>query len=440
MAREMKNSGIAWIGEIPEGWNVLRLKSLFSFGKGLPITKENLEDTGVPVISYGQIHSKTNTGVKLQDDLFRFVSPSYIERNAESLVHSGDIIVADTSEDTDGCGNCVHVDREMQLFAGYHTIILKALEQDDNKYLAYQMKTDPWRSQIRSRVSGVKVFSISRKILSDSLVVFPPLSEQSRIAAYLDYHCAEIDRIMEQTRVTIEEYKKLKQSIITEAVTHGVRGPRKMKDSGVEWIGEIPDEWNCKPIKYVAIFQPACVVSNLTEDSEITYMPMDCLKNGYYVENSSRYGLLASSLTQFEEGDIAMAKVTPCFENGNIAIMEGLHSGFGMGSSELFIYRPYAVLAKYLLYWLQNDLFKQSACATMTGTGGLKRVSPYFAKHSHIAVPDQLEQQQIIDYLAFICGEVDRLIDSKQQLLTELEAYKKSVIYEYVTGKREVPQ
>lgn len=438
MSRAMKDSGVSWIGEIPEEWGVLRLKSLFSFGKGLPITKENLQETGIPVISYGQIHSKTNTGVKLQDELFRFVNPSYVESNSESLVHPGDIIVADTSEDTDGCGNCSYVDQEIQLFAGYHTIILRALERDDSKYIAYLMKTDPWRSQIRSRVSGVKVFSISRKILSDTFVLYPPFSEQSRIAAYLDNRCAEIDRVIAATQRTIEEYKKLKQSIITEAVTHGVRGERKMKDSGVEWIGEIPEEWECKPIKYVAAFQPTCDASHLNEDSEITYIPMECLKNGYYVANTGRYGALASSLTSFADGDIAMAKVTPCFENGNIAIMDGLCSGFGMGSSELFIYRAYNIQVQYLLYWLQNDSFKQAACATMTGTGGLKRVSPYFAKHSKIAVPDEEEQLQIISFLASRCAEIDRLTESKQQLLTQLEAYKKSVIYEYVTGKREV--
>ena len=212
-----------------------------------------------------------------------------------------------------------------------------------------------------------------------------------------------------------------------------------MKDSGIAWIGEIPEEWECKPIKYVAVFQPACDTSHLREDSEITYIPMECLKNGYYVQNTGIFGSLAVSLTPFSDGDIAMAKVTPCFENGNIAIMEGLQSGFGLGSSELFIYRPTTEKSRYLLYWLQNDLFKQAACATMTGTGGLKRVSPYFAKHSKMTVPDEKEQNEIIDSLSIRCAKIDRLIEAKRQLLTQLEAYKKSVIYEYVTGKKEVP-
>ena len=437
MARKMKDSGIAWIGEIPEGWNVLRLKSLFSFGKGLPITKENLEETGVPVISYGQIHSKTNTGVKLQDDLFRFVNSSYIERNPESLVHSGDIIVADTSEDTDGCGNCVHVDREMQLFAGYHTIILKALEQDDNKYLAYQMKTDPWRSQIRSRVSGVKVFSISRKILSDSLVVFPPLSEQSRIAAYLDYHCAEIDRIMEQTRVTIEEYKKLKQSIITEAVTHGVRGPRKMKRSDIPWSQEIPIEWNSVHPK--ALFSQRKEKALPGEKQLTASQQLGVVYQDEYMERTGSKIVTVEKdfdiLKHVEAGDFVISMRS--FQGG---LEYSTKTGSISSAYVMLVPHLDKVFPRFFRWLLKSPVYINALQSTsnMVRDGQAMRFSN-FAQVRLYTVPLE-EQKEIADYLDHRCAEIDRLIDSKQQLLTELEAYKKSVIYEYVTGKREVPQ
>lgn len=101
-----KDSGIEWLGEIPEEWEVQRLKSYFNFKKGLPITKENLEDSGISVISYGQIHSKNNNGVSICNELIRFVDKSYLKSNSESLVKKGDFIFADTSEDLEGCGNC----------------------------------------------------------------------------------------------------------------------------------------------------------------------------------------------------------------------------------------------------------------------------------------------------------------------------------------------
>ncbi|MCR5163706.1 MAG: restriction endonuclease subunit S [Thermoguttaceae bacterium] len=208
---------------------------------------------------------------------------------------------------------------------------------------------------------------------------------------------------------------------------------REMKDSGVEWIGEIPKDWNCIPIKYVADFQPACDVSYLKEDSEITYIPMEYLKNGYYIQNTAILGRIAPSLTPFSEGDIAVAKVTPCFENGNIAIMENLVSGFGMGSSELFVYRPREINTRFLFYWLQNDLFKQAACATMTGTAGLKRVSPYFAKNSKMTVPSKEEQQRIADFLDAKCARINEITEKTRASIEEYKKLKQAMITEAVT-------
>lgn len=158
----MKDSGVEWIGDIPSEWEIIKLKKTFSFGKGLPITKENLIESGIPVISYGQIHSKKNTGTSVNEHLIRYVEDTYVNTNPNSLVSTGDIIFADTSEDLDGCGNCVYVDVDYPLFAGYHTIILRS-SQDDNKYYSYLFKTDCWRSQIRSRVTGIKLFSVTQK-------------------------------------------------------------------------------------------------------------------------------------------------------------------------------------------------------------------------------------------------------------------------------------
>lgn len=217
--RPMKEPGIEWIGEIPAEWDVSRTKMLFDFGKGLPITKENLVEKGVSVISYGQIHSKTNSGTTLNDDLFRFVSEDYLNTDANSLVQKNDFIVADTSEDLDGCGNCVFVDSDMILFAGYHTIILHSNSEDDNKYLAYLFKTDCWRSQIRSKVSGVKLFSISKKILADTTLLLPSIEEREEIVEYLDKQCKEIDNIIARKTALLAEMESYKKSVIYEYVT-----------------------------------------------------------------------------------------------------------------------------------------------------------------------------------------------------------------------------
>lgn len=213
----MKNSGVEWIGEIPEKWSVVPLKSKFSFGKGLPITKGDLVEEGIPVISYGQIHAKWNTGVTTHENLLRYVNESYLESNSTALVKKGDLIMADTSEDRDGCGNCAYIDIDETVFAGYHTIILNALNPENNKYFAYLFLTDNWRSQIRKAVSGVKLFSISRRILGCVSVLVPNNAED--IVNYLDAKCAYIDRLIAIKRAKIEKLEQYKRSLIYEYVT-----------------------------------------------------------------------------------------------------------------------------------------------------------------------------------------------------------------------------
>ena len=213
----MKDSGVEWIGEIPESWSIVPLKSLFFFKKGLPITKENLIENGTPVISYGQIHAKWNTGVTIHQELKRFVSETYITSNPNSIVKSGDFIMADTSEDLDGCGNCAYVDTDEILFAGYHTIVLSSYEKTNNKYLAYLFLTDAWRSQIRKSVTGVKLFSISRRILGKMSILLP--NNPTEIVSFLDKKCEQIDRLIAIKQQKIEKIQQYKKSVIYEYVT-----------------------------------------------------------------------------------------------------------------------------------------------------------------------------------------------------------------------------
>lgn len=215
----MKDSRISWVGDIPQNWEIKRLKYLFKFCKGLPITKDNLIDQGLPVISYGQIHAKTNNGVDVRSHLLRFVDFSYQTFYPLSQVMRGDFVFADTSEDYEGCGNCVYKRNDSLLFAGYHTIIAHSIVESDNRFFAYLFQTDIWRKQIREKVSGVKVFSITQKTLSNTYLILPPLDEQQEIADYLDNKCAEIEQIIADKKSQIETLDGFKKSLIYEYVT-----------------------------------------------------------------------------------------------------------------------------------------------------------------------------------------------------------------------------
>ena len=434
MSRQMKDSGIEWIGQIPAEWEVKRLKYLFDFGKGLPITKDNLVNEGTPVISYGQIHAKFNTRVSLDEKLFRYVKDSYIETNKNSLVKEGDIIVADTSEDLEGCGNSAYVDRNMTLFAGYHTIVLKSKNGSNNKYLAYQMNTDSWRNQIRCKVFGVKLFSITKKILNDVTYIVPSISEKEEIVEYLDEKCAYIDSVIDKTKESIEEYKKLKQSIITQAVTKGVRGDRPMKDSGIKWIGMIPAEWNVSLLKYSIEWKSKKGYSDAMVLS--LYRDLGIIPKNSRDDNHNVTSLDKSGYKYVELGDLVINKMKAW--QGSLAVSEYI----GIVSPAYHVCRivDKRIDGKYLHYLLRNHLYLPEYRRLSTGLRiGQWDLSFDDFKNLPFIIPDMEEQKAIVLYLDNKCSEIDQIVQKKEKLIDEITNYKKSIIYEYVTGKKEVP-
>lgn len=230
----MKNSGIDWIKKIPENWQVYKTKEFFQFGKGLPITKADLINDGEKVISYGQIHSKSNTGTNVKEELYRYVSDEYLKSNYQSIAKYNDFIFADTSEDLNGCGNCVYIDKNINVFSGYHTIILKTKIKDEMKYLAYLFLTDNWRSQIRSRVSGIKLFSITQKILKETTIIIPEKQERENIVKYLDNKCSEIDILIKSKENLITELENYRKSLIHEYVTGKKEVTNNKKSKGIK--------------------------------------------------------------------------------------------------------------------------------------------------------------------------------------------------------------
>lgn len=237
----MKDSGVDWVGEIPEGWDVIPLKRQFGFGKGLPIKKSDLQDEGASVISYGQVHAKSNTGVGLNDTLIRFVDPGYLTSNAQSLVSKGDFIFADTSEDYAGVGNCVYVDSSDVIFAGYHTVIVRAIEKEFSNYMAYLFLTDTWRSQLRSRVNGVKVYSITKGILKQCTVLIPPSDTQKSIVDYLDAQCGKVDSLIKDINDEIALLAEYRTCLISNVVT-GQIDVRDVEVPDFEYVTDETDD------------------------------------------------------------------------------------------------------------------------------------------------------------------------------------------------------
>lgn len=261
---------------------------------------------------------------------------------------------------------------------------------------------------------------------------------QQQVADFLDTKCAQIDEILQKTRDTIAEYKKLKQSVITQAVTKGVRGERPMKDSGIEWIGEIPEEWEIRRIKTLGTYR-----------NGLTFTPEDLVDkcNGTLVLRSSNIQngklhlednvYVASKIPlqmYVRKGDILI-----CSRNGsrnligkNAIIDSNLEAAFG---AFMMIFR--CDYPKYMYYILNSSLFVYYLDTFLTSTIN-QLTGKNFGNMRIVYCNNIKEQQEIAQYLDEKCAEIGTLIEKKEQLVNELESYKKSLIYEYVTGKKEV--
>lgn len=269
--------------------------------------------------------------------------------------------------------------------------------------------------------------------------LLPPMEEQDAIVRYLDASTSKIDKAIAMQQKMIDLLNERKQIIIQNAVTKGLDENVEMKDSGVEWIGMIPKQWEVRKIKSVTLFNPL-PQKKFQPDDIIGYLPMDRLGFGKMKPSEIKYGKMPVGLNYFEDGDIVMAKVTPCFENGKIAIADKLKNGCAYGTSEIFVYRPLSsVSSKFILYSLQNEKLKSVFASTMMGTGGLKRINAIIAKNAQIALPASInEQKNIVSFLDEKISMFDSAISNCQRQITLLQERKQIIINEVVTGKVKV--
>lgn len=419
--REMKDSGIEWVGKIPKEWGLRRAKTLF--------TQRNSKGNEIEVLlsptqKYGVVPQSQLEGVvqvKEDTDLQMF-----------KTVHKGDFVISLRS---------FQGGFEYSLYEGVCSPAYQVFYPTSpicDTYYRYLFKSQSFISKMNNLTVGIREGkNIQYVDFANSQIPVPPLAEQERIAAFLDAECAEIDTVLEKTRASIEEYKKLKQAVITQAVTKGIRGDRPMKDSGIEWIGDIPAEWDKD--KVIRVFS---VIGSGT------------------TPKSSDENLFDGNTPWIQSGDI----------NGeNLFVTKNCVSNSAIDSySALRVYQaPYLVVAMYgasvgnLSLSMIDACVNQACCVLKKPTinlkfsfyifkavkdylarkavgGGQPNISQETIKQLWLPIPSADEQIEISNYLDEKCRSVDALIAKKQQYLTEIENYKKSLIYEYVTGKKEV--
>ena len=425
MSRTMKNSGIPWIGEIPEGWIPKKLKfSCKLFGRiGFRgYTADDLVDESEGAITL----SPTNMdGIRLDFTKCSYLSWDKYFESPEIMVEKGDVLLVKTAS----VGKCVYVDYLPKETTVNPQILVLKEHKDCSKFIAYIFQTTLGDAYIDTTKGGSTIYTISQEKIGNYEFAFPPLAEQHLIATFLDKKCSEIDSLIELQEQMIEELKAYKQSVITEAVTKGIRneelGVRNYKDSGIEWIGDVPEEWEVKRLKYTAERH-----SQKVSDEMLPYIGLENIESfsENFIETNNEYDVNQAQVCSVN--DVIFGKLRPYL--GKAMVVKSEHCC----SSEFLILRGGEV-PSYLRYLMLSDWFIEIVNSSTYGTK-MPRANSDFIMNMQVAFPPAYERKAIADYLDKKCGEIDELITIKQQKIESLKEYKKSVIYEYVTGKREV--
>ena len=419
--REMKDSGIEWIGAIPQNWQLSKIGSLYTQ------RNEKVSDKDYRPLSVTMqgILPQLATAAKTDDG------------DNRKLVRVGDFAINSRSDRRGSCGispldgsvsliNIILTPRTAMHPGYYNWLFHTTLFADEFYKWGHGIVADLWTTRWQE--------------MKSITVPVPEYAEQGRIAAFLDAECAEIDAVLEKTRASIEEYKKLKQAVITQAVTKGIRGDRPMKDSGIEWIGEIPAEWKVNLIKNVATTgsggtpesgNPSLYDGDINwicsydlkerpitkSERRLTQLGADSIAGNVQLKGSVLVAMYGGS------GTIGNSGILECEAKTNQAICS-----IKFNNGYITDYFGFYYILSIRKYWM---IFA-------VGTRKDPNISQDIVRKMPCILPPIAEQEEIVAYCNKACEQLDTLITKKQQYLTEIENYKKSLIYEYVTGKREV--
>ena len=434
----MKDSGIEWIGEIPEGWEIIPVKYLAKYNY------DTLAESCSPdfEFSYIDIGSVTYTDGITNYQNFKFKdAPS----RARRIVHSGDILVSTVRTYLRAVA-CVNEHQLPQIASTGFLVLQADISKIHPHFLMYSVLSDNFICKVEANSVGISYPAINASQIVHFKLPIPQLSEQFLLVTYLDRQCSEIDALLSKTLSSIEEYKKLKQAVITQAVTKGVRGEREMKDSGVEWIGEIPKEWRKTQLRHCATIKSGITLGkSYSKDTvliERPYLRVANVQGGYVDLNDLatievtpdedlKYRLHSGDVLMTEGGDrdklgrgcVWHGEIEPCLHQNHV---------FAVQTNETIL------LPEFLEYLTASDVGRSYFDVTAIKTTNLACTSSSKVLAFTIPLPPIEEQIEIVNFIKKRSLELNKLIMKKELLVQELENYKKSLIYEVVTGKREV--
>lgn len=426
--REMKDSGIAWIGAMPRAWKMNTIAQIF-----LQVKCKNtgLQEKNLLSLSYGKVKRKSI------DTVEGLLPESF---DGYNIIEKDDIVLRLTDLQNDHTSLRVGLAEERGIITSAY-LTIRNRSNFCPKYLYYYLHSFDIAKGFYGMGAGVRQ-GLNWDGVKWLKILAPSVPEQERIAAFLDAQCAEIDAVLEKTRASIEEYKKLKQAVITQAVTKGIRGDRPMKDSGIEWIGEIANEFAVYKFKYLlkTPMQYGANEAGITFDKTLPrYIRITDITSDGRLKQDNRLCIEDTVAKPYilQDGDLLFAR-----SGGTVGKSFLYKQSYGNAAFAGYLIRAVVnrtiAVPEYVYYYTNSsiyDTWKNSIFIQST----IQNIGADRYSNMPIIVPNNIEEQRsIVEYLNERCVGIDALIRKKQQYLTEIENYKKSLIYEYVTGKKEV--
>lgn len=410
---KMKDSGIAWIGEIPEEWELSKIGAVYEE------RNQKVSDADFPPLSV------TKQGVVPQLE----TAAKTIDGENRKLICKNDFVINSRSDRRGSCGISEY-DGSCSLI----NTVLKPKRNMCNAYYSFVFRSERFADEFYRWGNGIvdDLWSTKWSNMKRIYIPAPSLQEQHRIADYLNRKCSQIDAIIARQQEVIEKLKAYKLSVITEAVTKGLNPHAPMKDSGVEWIGEIPEHW-----EVMKFGRCATIKSNLVAPDDYADYPQ--ISPDSIEKNSGRIidyktvkeaGVISWNHLFFK-GQVIYSKIRPMLNKVAIAPFDGLCSAdmYPIETSND---------TQFLVYLMLSDYFTSQVGLVTENRVKMPKINQNELSAIMVTIPPQSEQETISKYLSEKCASLDVAIDKKQGLIYKLNAYKKSLIYEVVTGKKEV--
>lgn len=424
MDRPMKDSGIEWIGETPSHWKITTIKNLFSVvSGGTPSTskKEFWENGSVPWATPKDFNN-LKSGMLFETD--RNITHLGVVGSSAEFIPTNSVILTTRAP----VGNVVVNKIKLTTNQGCKSLVNKN-NLTDYKYYFFAMKIS--KDILESISTGTTFLELSGEKLKNFNIMMPPIQEQQKISNFLDGKTAHIDSIITDTKQSIEEFKKYKKAVINEAVTKGLNSNAEMKDSGIEWIGDVPESWSV--LNFKSVMYKKKEICQDYDGQNILSLTLNGVIVRDLINPKGKMPTSFDGYQRIEKGNLLLClfdiDVTPrcvgyAWDDG---LTSPAYSQYVMRSN------AFARYYEYLLLFLDDQKILLHLTKSLRNTlndadfGVIKTIQPSYE-----------EQKKIVEYLDQKCAHIENLIQQKQQLITELETYKKSLIYEYVTGKKEV--